>query len=90
MCSSEAFYNKRMSFPISSNDTDFLETSQVVDDVFTFAKVDFLQGIANFDFLVFDHTTKIGDMRRRRLKREVLFDLPNQLYPEQEAWCCLP
>jgi len=51
-----------MSPSISSNNTNLLNTSQIIHNILALAKVYFLQRIADLDFLVFDHTAEIRDM----------------------------
>ena len=66
-----------MSFSVSCNNADLFETSQVIYDVLAFTEIDFLKGIADFDFLVFDHATQVGNMRGGRFKWKFLFNLHN-------------
>jgi len=62
LCTCKTLHDKTMDSSISSNDTHLLDTSQIVHDIFTFPKINFLKRITDFDFLVFDHTTQIGNM----------------------------
>lgn len=64
-----------MSFPIPRHNTHLLETSEIIDDILAFPKIDFLQGMADFYFLVLDHAAEIGDMACGGFEGEVLFDL---------------
>jgi len=64
-----------MSSTISRDDRKFLNAPQIIDNVLAFPKIHFLQRIPDFDFLVFNHTTQVCNMRCGRLKWKVLLNL---------------
>jgi len=64
-----------MRFPVSSNNTDLFQTPQIIDNVFAFPEIYFLERIADFDFLVFDHAAQVRDMGCWGFEWEVLLDL---------------
>lgn len=70
-CFGEIFLHCRFLFLIGEN----FNGTQTINDILRLTEVNFIEGISNFIFHILNHSSDVGNMRRRLTNGIVLFDL---------------